>query len=79
MKQSTNMKTWLNGILSKHARVLASIARNPEARLREIATSIGIAERRAWGIVDDLAQTGSIVNELEGRHNIYETQVNAPF
>jgi DNA-binding transcriptional regulator PaaX len=46
-------------------------------RLREIGATVGITERRVWGIVDDLAQTGYIVKEREGRRTSYRIQVNA--
>ena len=70
------MSEW--GFLTNNARVLVCIARDPEVRLRHIATTVGITERRAYSIVDDLAQTGYIVKEREGRRNRYKIQVNAP-
>ena len=39
------MAEW--GFLTNHARVLLHIARDPGARLRDIAASLGITERRA--------------------------------
>ena len=42
--------------LTSHARVLLCIARDPPARLRDIAASVGITERSAYGIVTDLAE-----------------------
>jgi len=43
------------GFLTSHARVLMCIAHDPGARLRDIAASLGITERSAYGIVADLA------------------------
>jgi hypothetical protein len=40
--------------LTNHARVLLCIAHDPGARLRDIAASLGITERSAFGIVTDL-------------------------
>ena len=40
--------------LTNHARVLLCIAHDPGARLRDIAASLGITERSAYGIVTDL-------------------------
>ena len=40
--------------LTNHARALLCIAADPGARLRDIATSVGITERRAHAIVTDL-------------------------
>jgi predicted transcriptional regulator len=34
------------------------IAQDPEVRLRDIASTIGVTERSAYGIVDDLADAG---------------------
>jgi hypothetical protein len=42
--------------LTNHARVLLCIAHDPGVRLRDIAVSLGITERSAYGIVTDLAQ-----------------------
>jgi DNA-binding IclR family transcriptional regulator len=47
------MASW--NFLTSHARVLMCIARDPGARLRDIAASLGITERSAHGIVADLA------------------------
>src|SRR6266536_3068991 len=41
--------------LTNHARVMLCIARDPDARLRDIASTLGITERSAYGIVTDLA------------------------
>jgi DNA-binding IclR family transcriptional regulator len=43
------MANW--GFLIKHARVLMCIAHGPGARLRDIAASLGISERSAYGIL----------------------------
>ena len=48
------MASW--GFLTTHARVLLCIAHDPDARLRDIAASLGVTERRAHGIVTDLTQ-----------------------
>ena len=72
------MPTW--GFLTNHALVLLCIARDRDARLRDIATSVGITERSAFGIVSDLAAAGYIVKEKGGRRNRYrlETQLPVP-
>jgi len=64
--------------LTNHARVLACIARDPEVRLRDIATTVGMTERHAYGIVDDLTLGGYLVKEKEGRRNRYQVQFDAP-
>ena len=65
-------------ILTSHARVLLRIARDPGARLRDIAASLGIAERSAYGIVTDLTEAGYIVNQKDGRRNHHQIQAHLP-
>ena len=66
------MAKW--NFLTNHGRVLLCIAHDPEVRLRDIATSLAITERRAYAIVNDLTEAGYIVKEKEGRRNRYEIQ-----
>ena len=70
--QSTMTPSW--GLLTKHFRALLCIARDPEVRLRDIATALGITERRAYDIVKELTQAGYVVKERVGRRNLYEIQ-----
>jgi predicted ArsR family transcriptional regulator len=60
--------------LTSHARALVCIARDPGVRLREIAAALGVTERTAFGIVDDLAEAGYVVKEKDGRRNRYRVQ-----
>lgn len=64
--------------LTNHARVLLCIARDPGVRLRDIAATVGITERTAYGIVTDLAKAGYVVREKDGRRNRYQIQVHLP-
>jgi hypothetical protein len=64
--------------LTSHARVLLCIAHDPGMRLRDIAASVGVTERSAYGIVSDLAQAGYIVKERDGRRNRYQIQHHLP-
>jgi len=64
--------------LTSHARVLLCIADDPGVRLREIAASVGITERSAYGIVTDLTEAGYIVKEKNGRRNRYQIQAHLP-
>ena len=70
------MRTW--GFLTNHALVLLCIARDPGARLRDIAVAVGITERSAFGIVTDLAEAGYIVKEKGGRRNRYRVEADLP-
>jgi DNA-binding IclR family transcriptional regulator len=66
------------GFLTNHALVLLCIARDPGARLRDIAAAVGITERSSFGIVSDLAAAGYIVKEKDGRRNSYRVQAHLP-
>jgi DNA-binding IclR family transcriptional regulator len=58
--------------------VLLCISRDPGVRLREIAASLGITERSAYGIVIDLTDAGYIVKHKDGRRNRYQIQSHLP-
>jgi MarR family len=64
--------------LTNHARVLLCIAHDPGARLRDIAASLGITERSAFGIVTDLTAAGYVVKQKDGRRNRYQIQAHLP-
>ena len=66
------------GFLTNHARVLLHIARDPGARLRDIAASLGITERRAHGIITDLVEAGYVITQKDGRRNRYQIQAHLP-
>jgi DNA-binding MarR family transcriptional regulator len=59
------MASW--SFLTNHAQVLLCIAGDPGVRLRDLAASLGITERSAYGIVTDLAQAGYVVKQKNGR------------
>jgi predicted DNA-binding transcriptional regulator len=54
------------------------IARDPEVRLREIAVSLAISERRTYAIVTDLTDAGYVLKSKEGRRNRYVIQAHLP-
>jgi hypothetical protein len=64
--------------LTTHARVLLLVARDPGIRLRDIAASLDITERSAFGIITDLAEAGYVVKEKDGRRNRYHIQAHLP-
>jgi hypothetical protein len=70
------MEGW--SFLSKHGRVLLCIVHDPGVRLRDIAASVGITERSAYGIVADLAAAGYAVKQKDGRRNRYQIQAHLP-
>jgi DNA-binding IclR family transcriptional regulator len=66
--------TW--SLLSNHGRALLCLAQDPELRLRDLAESLGITERRAFDLVNDLSEAGYVLKEKEGRRNRYEVQTH---
>ena len=71
---STDVATEWN-FLTKHGRVLLSVARDPHMRLRDIALAVGLTERRVHTILADLVSSGYVAKIKDGRRNRYE--VNA--
>jgi predicted transcriptional regulator of viral defense system len=64
--------------LTNHGRVLLCIARDPNVRLRDIAATLVITERRASDIVTDLTEAGYLIKIKEGRRNRYQIQSHLP-
>jgi len=64
--------------LSNHGHVLVCLAQNPDARLRDVAQSVGITERAVQKIVSDLEEAGVVEREREGRRNRYRLHTERP-
>jgi DNA-binding MarR family transcriptional regulator len=73
---SPENKSW--HFLTSHTQVLLCIQRNPDARLRDIAESVGITERAAQRIVTDLVDAGYVTRRRIGRRNRYTIVRNVP-
>lgn len=69
MSDKNEISSWT--CLSNHGHVLVCLARNPDARLRDVATKVGITERAVQKIVSDLETGGVLTREKEGRRNRY--------
>ena len=69
-----NGKTWR--FLSNHTQVLLCIHRDPTARFRDIAQTVGITERAAQRIVADLVESGYLESERVGRRNHYRVNTD---
>ena len=63
------MSNWT--IFSNHGHVLFCLARDPGARLRDVAADVGITERAVQKIVRDLHDGGMISVTKSGRRNRY--------
>ncbi|MCD9876446.1 helix-turn-helix transcriptional regulator [Streptomyces guryensis] len=57
--------------VTNHARVLAAIADNHSARIRDIAAHCRLTERAVQKIISDLEQAGYLSHTREGRTNTY--------
>jgi hypothetical protein len=58
---------------------LVEIARNPQARMRDISAAAGITERTAQAIVADLEAAGYITRTRAGRRTRYTVNPDSPF
>ncbi|MFC4906674.1 helix-turn-helix transcriptional regulator [Actinomadura gamaensis] len=70
-------KPWT--FLTNHARVLVHIARNPHARVRDVAVDVGITERTAQSILNDLEKAAYLTRVRVGRRNHYTIHPDRPF
>lgn len=58
--------------LTNHARVLATIAREPAIRIRDIAAQCMLTERAVQKIIADLESDGYLTHTRTGRTNTYD-------
>jgi DNA-binding MarR family transcriptional regulator len=66
-------------LLTGHGHVLVEIARNPRARIRDIAAAAGVTERTAQVIITDLAKAGYLTRVRDGRRTSYTVHPDRPF
>ncbi|MDI2129016.1 helix-turn-helix transcriptional regulator [Yinghuangia seranimata] len=64
--------------LTSHARVLAAVADNPYARIRDIAEDCRLTERAVSGILSDLETAGYLSRTRVGRRTAYTVSPDAP-
>jgi DNA-binding MarR family transcriptional regulator len=64
-----NRPSWL--LLTNHGNTLLYVARDPDARARDVAQRVGITERAAQRIIADLIAHGYIERTKIGRRNRY--------
>lgn len=69
MSSEDRDKPWR--FVTNHTQVLLCIAHDQEARLRDIAATVGVTERAAQRIVADLVEAGFVTRERVGRRNRY--------
>ncbi|MDE3133421.1 MAG: MarR family transcriptional regulator [Acidobacteriota bacterium] len=64
--------------LTNHARVLLCITEDPTVRQREIADRVGVTERAAHRILNDLVAGGYVSRQRIGRRNHYTVRHDLP-
>ena len=64
--------------LTNHTHVLLCIAREPGARVRDLALRVGITERAIQRILGELEEAGYVRKEREGRRNRYDVRSDLP-
>ena len=70
------MSRWT--FLSNHGHVLVCIAQRADARVRDIASEVGITERAVQRIISELEEAEVLVRERVGRRNHYTIREDAP-
>lgn len=65
--------------LSNHGHALIQISRNPDLKVIELASLIGITERSTLSIISDLEEDGYISVERIGRRNRYKVNPKKKF
>lgn len=69
MSYSERVANWT--FLTNHAHVLLCVAEEPDARVRDIADTVGITERAAQRILTELEEAGYLTRTKDGRRNRY--------
>jgi DNA-binding MarR family transcriptional regulator len=65
--------------LTNHGHVLLALARDPQARLRDVAALVGVTERSVQSIVADLEAEGYLTRIRVGRRNVYRLHPHRRF
>jgi Winged helix-turn-helix DNA-binding len=66
-------------LLTGHGHVLVEIARDPDARIRDISPVVGLTERTVQAIVADLEAAGYLTRTRIGRRTRYTVNPDSPF
>jgi hypothetical protein len=66
-------------LLTGHGHVLVEIARNPEARVRDIGAVVGLTDRTVQAIVADLEAAGYLTRSRTGRRTRYTVNHDSLF
>ena len=64
--------------LGNHGHVIVQIAKNPDIKVSELAALVGVTERHARAIVNDLREAGYVEVTKDGRRNSYRVNREKP-
>jgi len=64
--------------LTNHTHVLVLLDRNPDLRIRQLATEVGITERATQRILGELVESGYLNRYRTGRRNSYSLNRDLP-
>lgn len=78
MKPDSGDSDHVWGFVTNYAHVLVCVGADPDARLRDIAATVGVTERTATQLVRDLEQAGYLTRTRHGRRNHYEVHDELP-
>jgi len=62
--------------LTNHTHVLLCLSRDPSARMRDVAETVGITERAVQRIIAQLEEAGYLERIRNGRRNSYRVERN---
>lgn len=65
--------------LNNHAHLLLAVGHDPTARVLDLADRVGITERSAQQILNDLVDEGYVRRTRTGRPNTYALSSGMPF
>ena len=65
-------------VFTHHGHVLLFLARNPDARVRDIAQAVGVTPRTTQVILRDLRDAAYITSPIEGRRSHYAVVDDTP-
>jgi hypothetical protein len=66
-------------LLTGHGHVLVEIARDPDARIRDISAAVGLTDRTVQAIVADLEEAGYLTRTRAGRRTRYTVNHDSLF
>jgi DNA-binding IclR family transcriptional regulator len=75
MSESGHARGW--HFVTSHGQVLLCLARDPDARLKDVAAVVGITERAVQRILADLVEAGYVERRRIGRRNRYSVNRGA--